>query len=109
MNEAVAYLVLACGTGGDNRTTHWSSQALHKYGGIAWERGKAAIERLVQSGFVRLGKEHTRQKPRYELVTFKKGKSEIDSNELLPATLSLAFPPKRTTGSNCWMGTNDRR
>jgi hypothetical protein len=83
MNEAVAYLVLACGTGGDNRTTSWSSQALHKYSGIAWERGKAAIEHLIESGLIRQGKEHTRQKPCYELVALKKGKAEIDSDDLL--------------------------
>lgn len=44
MNWPVAFLVLACGTGRDNRTTSWSAQALNKYAEIAWNRGKAAIE-----------------------------------------------------------------
>lgn len=52
MNEAVAYLVLAYGTGRDNRTTRWSSKALHKHAGIAWTRGQAAIESLIQARFV---------------------------------------------------------
>ena len=83
MNEAVAYLVLACGTGHDNLTTSWSSQALHKYSGIAWERGKAAIESLIQAGHVRLGKDHTRQNPRYELVAFKRAKDRTCDDDLI--------------------------
>ena len=35
MNPAVAYLVLACGTGKDHRGTSWSVQAVQKYTGIA--------------------------------------------------------------------------
>src|SRR5271154_4707137 len=64
MNEAVAYLVLACGTGRDNRTTSWSSQALHNYAGISWENGRAAIERLAKRGLIRYAESHTRFKPR---------------------------------------------
>ena len=68
MNEAVAYLVLAQGTAGNNRTTSWSSEALHKYSGITWERGKAAIGRLISSGLLCYGPNHTPQKPRYEFT-----------------------------------------
>src|SRR5579871_3026721 len=76
MNEAVAYLVLACGTQGNNLTTSWSSQAIHKYTGIAWERSKLAIEQLTQNGFVRLGEKHTRHNPRYDLVPLEKTKRD---------------------------------
>ena len=53
MNSAAAYLVLACGTGRDNRTTRWSAKALHEYSGITWERAKAAIDDLIHDGFMR--------------------------------------------------------
>jgi hypothetical protein len=88
MNEAATYLVLACGTGGDNRTTRWSCQAVHRYSGIAWSRAKAAIENLVRAGFVRLGNESTKDRPRYELMPHGKNKFEITENFIwLPNTI----------------------
>jgi hypothetical protein len=65
MNPAVAYLVLACGTGRDNRTTSWSAQAVAEYAGIAWLRGKPAIQDLCKAGFIQQTKTGTR--PRYAL------------------------------------------
>lgn len=65
-NPAVAYLALGCGTGGDNRTTAWSAKAVSEYAGIAWIRGKAAIEELGKGGFIRRTKDGSR--PRYELL-----------------------------------------
>jgi hypothetical protein len=70
MNESVAYLVLAQGTGGNHRATSWSVNSLKIYAGISWERGKAAIANLVQHGFIQLAARHTSGKPRYELLTF---------------------------------------
>jgi hypothetical protein len=96
MNEAVAYLALGCGTGRDNHTTSWSSQALHKYAGITWERGKAAIESLMNAGFVRLGKDHTRQDLRYELVALKAAKDESGGDNLIWIPNSIV----KGTGSN---------
>jgi hypothetical protein len=50
LNEAVgAYLVLARGTGPDNRTTAWSTNAVEKYAGIARSRAKKAVDRLLAS------------------------------------------------------------
>lgn len=68
MNAAAAYLVMACGTGRDNRTTSWSAEAMHKYCGITWERAKAAIDDLIHDGFVRRAAGHSSSKPRYELL-----------------------------------------
>ncbi len=34
LNPAVAYLVMACGTGRDNRRTVWSVNAIEKYSGV---------------------------------------------------------------------------
>src|SRR4051812_15602074 len=69
LNEAVAYLVLAQGTAGNNKTTSWSAESLHKYTGIAWVRGKAAIERLIEARLLCYGEKHAPKKPRYELTS----------------------------------------
>jgi len=66
MNPAVAYPVLACGTGGDNRTTAWSAEAVARYSGMAWKRSKPAVQELCKYGFVTQIKNSTR--PRYELL-----------------------------------------
>jgi hypothetical protein len=88
MNEAATYLVLASGTGADNRTTNWSADAVHRYSGIAWTRAKAAIENLVRAGVVRLGKEHTKERPRYELTPYENSKFEITEKFIwLPNTI----------------------
>lgn len=71
MNEAVAYLVLACGTGQDNKATFWSTNAVMRYAGIGWARAKPAIERLIAGGFIRFAKTHTASNPRYELATIR--------------------------------------
>jgi hypothetical protein len=76
MNEAVAYLVLAQGTAGNNRTTSWSAESLHKYTGIAWVRAKTAIERLIQAGLLQYGENHAPKKPRYELTSPAKAAAE---------------------------------
>lgn len=82
MNSAAAYLVMACGTGRDNRTTSWSAQALYRYAGITWERGKATIEGLIHDGFVRYAAGYTLRKPRYELLS-PDGSDEGDDTEPL--------------------------
>lgn len=46
MNPAVAFLVLARGTGRDNRTTRWSAEAVAKHAGITWRRAAAALTML---------------------------------------------------------------
>jgi hypothetical protein len=69
MNEAVAYLVLACGTGHDNKSTSWSTNAVMKDAGIGWVRAKDAIGRLVACGFIQCAESHTDARPRYQLAT----------------------------------------
>jgi hypothetical protein len=78
MNAAVAYLVLACGTGGDNRKTSWSAQAIHNYTGMAWPKGKQAIRQLIQTGLVCHSKDHTKERPSYELIPSQVNEGEID-------------------------------
>lgn len=67
LNPAVAFLVLACGTGRDNQTTAWSANAVQEYGGIRWERAKPAIEQLMSAGLVSLADTSTKARPRYKL------------------------------------------
>jgi hypothetical protein len=68
MNEAIAYLVQARGTGRDNRTTAWSVQAIENYTGISRHRAAAAVKTLQAAGFVRLVRGGSR--PLYELMPY---------------------------------------
>jgi hypothetical protein len=69
MYEAVAYLVLAQGTGRSGKTTSWSADSLQRYAGIRPQRGKAAIERLIEHGLLRHGEKHQPKKPRYDFTS----------------------------------------
>ena len=66
MNSAVAYLVLARGTGPDNRTTCWSVHSIETYTGISRGRAIHAIKTLLSDGAVKLIRGGT--KPKYELL-----------------------------------------
>jgi len=68
MNEPVAYLVQARGTGRDNRTTTWSVDSIERYTGISRHRAAAAVKRIQDAGLTRLLRGGT--KPKYELVSF---------------------------------------
>src|SRR3954452_539364 len=67
MNEAVAYLILARGSGPDNRTSTWSVQAIET---IAASRatGAAAVKNLQEELFTRLLRGGTN--PKYELIPY---------------------------------------
>src|SRR5215471_21800292 len=69
INEATAYLVLAQGTGRDNRATRWSATSLKTYAGISWDRANAAISGLITKHFLRASDISTKAKPRYELLS----------------------------------------
>lgn len=68
LNPAVAYLVMARGTGGDNRTTKWSTNAIEQRTGIARSRCKAAVEALEKAGVVWRDPASKRDHPHYKLV-----------------------------------------
>lgn len=71
MNEAAAYLVLACGTGRDNSFTSWSTKSIMQHAGVGWERAKASLTRLIADGFIRCTEDHTAAHPRYQLQTYR--------------------------------------
>jgi hypothetical protein len=66
MNEAVAYLVIARGTGADNKTSCWSVDAIERYTGISRGRAKASVDHLKQHDCLRILRDGTR--PKYELT-----------------------------------------
>jgi hypothetical protein len=67
LNEAVCYLVIASGTGGDNRTSFWSSTAIETYTALNHSRSaKPAVLRLVNEGLLSVQKISERR-PRYTL------------------------------------------
>lgn len=52
IGAALAYLILACGTGRDNVTSTWSAEAVKNYGGYTWRKAKDYVDRLIGDGFV---------------------------------------------------------
>ncbi len=67
INEAAAYLVLAQGTGADNRSTSWSATSLKKYAAISWERATSAIDGLDAKGYIKAADTSTPSRPRYQI------------------------------------------
>src|SRR4051812_32088426 len=67
MNAQIAYLVLARGTGGDNRTTKWSVNAVEKYTGISRSRAAAAITQLEGAKAIVRDPASKRDRPKYRI------------------------------------------
>ena len=68
LNPAVAYLVIARGTGGDNLTSSWSVNAIETHAGMGRIRAKAAVDALVAAGLVY--RSWAGKAPRYRLAVF---------------------------------------
>lgn len=64
-NSAIAFLVLASGSGADNITTSWSAKSVHTYTGMSRERATLAIQELQRHGFLECVKPGT--KPQYKI------------------------------------------
>ncbi len=62
---AAAYLILAAGTGADNRTSTWSREAVNQRTALNWRKADASIAKLEQQGLVRWIKKGAR--PRLDL------------------------------------------
>ena len=65
MNATAAYLVLARGTGADNRTTAWSTNAIETYTSISRGRSRKALDVLQEKQIVECLRDGTR--PKYHL------------------------------------------
>ena len=57
-----AYIILSCGTGGDNSTTAWSAKAVATYAGCRWGTADDAIKKLQELGIIE--KDEARSGPR---------------------------------------------
>lgn len=66
MNPAIALLIMARGTIGDNVTTSWSALAVFNHSGMARRRAQKAITALSGAGVLKVVKGST--KPRYKLT-----------------------------------------
>ena len=65
VNVAISYLILARGSGGDNRTTSWSTQAIEQKTSISRPRAKASLQLLVDNRL--LLKLRAGKRPRYKI------------------------------------------
>jgi hypothetical protein len=66
LNSAVAHLVMARGTGPDNRTTQWSVNAIEKHTGISRPNARKAVADLLDRGIWKKTREGNH--PVYEAV-----------------------------------------
>jgi hypothetical protein len=68
MNSAVAYLILGCFSGGNNRKTAASVHAIETYTGISRSRAQKAINTLIEAGLII--KTQGGSSPRYDLIPY---------------------------------------
>jgi hypothetical protein len=68
MNAAVAYLVIACGSGGDNRTSKWSTNAIETRTGISRSRAAKAISDLERAGALFRDPSSAKDRPKYKIM-----------------------------------------
>ncbi len=68
LNAAVVYLVLARGTGGDNRTSKWSAHAIERRTGISRSRAAQAIAALERDKALFRDPAGTRSHPKYKIA-----------------------------------------
>ena len=66
-DAAAVYLILAAGTGADNRTSTWSREAVNKRTGLNWRKADACIAKLEKAGLVRWISGKSTRKPRLDL------------------------------------------
>jgi hypothetical protein len=51
-DAAAAYLVMACGTGRDSRTSTWSRDAISRHLGLTWRKARQKVDDLKTAGLV---------------------------------------------------------
>jgi hypothetical protein len=80
VDAAVAYVIMASGTGHDHSTTSWSCNAIENYGGYHHKVAKQLIRNLIEGKFGNQTKAGT--KPQYKLATWSDYKAVPDSKEI---------------------------
>ena len=66
-DAAAAYLILAAGTGADNRTSTWSREAINQRTALNWRKADAAMAKLEQNGLICWKSGKGTRKPRIDL------------------------------------------
>lgn len=67
MNLILVFLVMAAGSGADQRLSKWSAQACETYLGMGKPRARHAIDELVTAGLVERTPDATPARPQYRL------------------------------------------
>lgn len=62
-----SYLILAAGTGHDNVTTSWSSEAINRRTNLNWRKAQACMQKLEAEGLMRWVSGRGTRKPRIKL------------------------------------------
>ncbi len=98
LNAAVAYLVMARGTGHDNLVSSWSTDAVTRYTGLGRRKAKAGVERVVSSKMVE--RSGTEKHPRYRLQTAAQVAYRVDvgSTSVRDAALTAAVGGQELSG-----------
>ncbi len=77
LNLITAFLVLLAGTGGDNRTTKWSTRACEERAGLGKPRAKTAINELMNARILEHTDSSTAMRPQYRLPPTDRHKDSI--------------------------------
>ena len=93
LNPAVAYLVLARGTGHDNITTRWSAEAVRVHAGISWPRAKTAVELLDGTGAIIAAITRKGDKPTRKLAIPKDAEHRLWLPNALVTGAGIELPP----------------
>jgi hypothetical protein len=81
--DMAAYLVLACGTGADHKTTSWSAGAVYSHAGISPRPATKSIDRLAAYSFIEINKAAQKNKlPVYKLVFKNDPKKESNQDNI---------------------------
>lgn len=66
-DAAASYLILAAGTGADNRTSTWSREAINKRTALNWRKADTSMKKLEDNGLIRWLSGKGTRKPRIDL------------------------------------------
>ncbi|AJR22515.1 MULTISPECIES: hypothetical protein [unclassified Sphingobium] len=93
---AASYLILAAGTGVDNRTSTWSREAINGRTSLNWRKARDCIDKLVEAGFVSWIRKGAR--PRLDLIPVEKKLPPISG--MASQTVDLVQDGKQPIGSS---------
>ncbi|EZP66104.1 hypothetical protein BV97_05775 [Novosphingobium resinovorum] len=72
---AASYLILAAGTGADNRTSTWSREAINERTSLNWRKARDCVDKLIEAGFASWIRRGAR--PRLDLAPVVNGGAKV--------------------------------